>query len=147
MSHGGLVHTSSWRRRLPCVARSRPALGLELLDAQDPVGDLRSRTGGQLAAVAVDAAGASAVATMLTELVQTGGVIAIVGAYGPPVAVDLQAVMFRELSIVGHRTYLTADIHAALAILAADHAVLRPLISDVDPCGAGPDRDACPGGG
>jgi len=108
-------------------------LGLELLDAQDPVADVRDRTGGQLSAVAVDAAGASPVATMLTELVQTGGVIAIVGAHARPVAVDLQAVMFRELSIVGHRTYLTGDIQAALAILASDQAVLRPLISDVIP--------------
>jgi L-iditol 2-dehydrogenase len=108
-------------------------LGLELLDAQDPVGDLHGRTGGRLAAVAIDAAGVSAVAPMLTQLVQPGGVIAIVGAYGAPVAVDLQAVMFRELSIVGHRTYLTDDIQSALGILAADHALLRPLISDVIP--------------
>jgi 2-desacetyl-2-hydroxyethyl bacteriochlorophyllide A dehydrogenase len=107
--------------------------GLELLDAQDPVADVRGRTGGHLAAVAIDAAGASAVATMLTQLVETGGTIAIVGAYGRPVEVDLQAVMFRELSIVGHRTYLTQDIQAALAILAADHELLRPLVSDVIP--------------
>jgi threonine dehydrogenase-like Zn-dependent dehydrogenase len=106
-------------------------LGFELLDAQDPVGDLEARTAGRLAAVAVDAAGSSAVATMLTKLVQAGGLIAIVGAYGPPVTVDLQAVMFRELSIVGHRTYLPEDIRAALAILSADQTVLRPLISDV----------------
>jgi 2-desacetyl-2-hydroxyethyl bacteriochlorophyllide A dehydrogenase len=106
-------------------------LGLELLDAQDPVADLRARTAGRLAAVAIDAAGVSPVATMLTELVQAGGVIAIVGAYGRPVSVDLQAVMFRELSIVGHRTYLRDDIDAALSMLAADRTVLRPLISDV----------------
>ncbi|MET0772583.1 MAG: alcohol dehydrogenase catalytic domain-containing protein [Candidatus Limnocylindrales bacterium] len=106
-------------------------LGLELLDAQDPVADVRARTEGRLAAVAIDAAGSSPVATMLTELVQPGGVIAIVGAHPRPAPVDLQAVMFRELSIVGHRTYLREDIEEALSILAADHAELRPLISDI----------------
>jgi 2-desacetyl-2-hydroxyethyl bacteriochlorophyllide A dehydrogenase len=108
-------------------------LGLELLDAEDPVADLRARTNGRLAAVAIDAAGASRVATMLTQLVQPGGVIAIVGAYGGPAPVDLQAVMFRELSIVGHRTYLPEDIEQALAILAADQADLRPVITHVIP--------------
>jgi (R,R)-butanediol dehydrogenase/meso-butanediol dehydrogenase/diacetyl reductase len=106
-------------------------LGFELLDADDPVADVRARTGGRLASVVVDAAAAAAVAAMVTRFVHPGGVIAIVGAYGAPVAMDLQAVMFRELSIVGHRTYLPGDIDAALAILAADIATLRPLISDV----------------
>jgi threonine dehydrogenase-like Zn-dependent dehydrogenase len=39
--------------------------------------------------------------------------------------------MFRETSIVGHRTYLPEDIDAALAMLAADRDLLRPIISDV----------------
>jgi threonine dehydrogenase-like Zn-dependent dehydrogenase len=115
----------------PSRRSTAAALGSELLDAADPVADLRARTGGRLAAVAVDAAAALPVAAMLTDLVYPGGMIAIVGAYVRPVPVDLQAVMFRELSIIGHRTYLPADIDGALAILAADQAVLRSLISDV----------------
>lgn len=108
-------------------------LGFQLLDPADPVGDLRSRTQGRLASVAVDAVGAAPVAALLTELVGPGGTIAIVGAYGRPAALDLQAVMFRELSVVGHRTYLPGDLDAAIGILAADQASLRPLVSDVVP--------------
>jgi threonine dehydrogenase-like Zn-dependent dehydrogenase len=106
-------------------------LGLELLDAEAPVADIRGRTNGRMAAVAMDAAAVPAVAAMLTDLVHPGGTIAVVGSYGRPVPVDLQAVMFRETSIVGHRTYLPEDIDAALAMLAADRDLLRPIISDV----------------
>jgi threonine dehydrogenase-like Zn-dependent dehydrogenase len=106
-------------------------LGLEVLDTDDPVADLRARTGGRGAEIAVDAAGAPSVAAMITELVHEGGVIAIVGAHVHPALVDLQAVMFRELSMVGHRTYLAEDIDTALAILAEDRTALATLISDV----------------
>jgi 2-desacetyl-2-hydroxyethyl bacteriochlorophyllide A dehydrogenase len=106
-------------------------LGLELLDVADPVADVRARTDGRMAAIAMDAAAAPTVAAMLTELVHPGGTIAIVGSYGRPVPVDLQAVMFRELSIMGHRTYLPRDIDGALAMLAADQHLLRRLITDV----------------
>lgn len=105
------------------------ALGFELLDAADPVGDVQRRTDGRLASVVFDAAAAAPVAGMLTQLVQPSGTIAIVGTYGTPTAIDLQAVMFKELTIVGHRTYLPADIDAAIAILDADQEVLRPLMS------------------
>jgi threonine dehydrogenase-like Zn-dependent dehydrogenase len=117
----------------PSLARRAVAadLGLELLDVADPVADVRGRTNGRMAAVAMDAAAAPAVAAMLTDLVHPGGTIAIVGSYGRPVPVDLQAVMFREESIIGHRTYLPPDIDGALSILAADRDLPRRLISDV----------------
>lgn len=53
------------------------------------------------------------------------------GAYGAPVPVDLQAVMFKEPSLSGHRTYPPGDIDAAIGILAADHASLGPLVTSV----------------
>lgn len=105
------------------------ALGFELLDATDPVADVMSRTHGRLASVVFDAAAAAPVARMLTSLVHPEGTIAIVGTYGTPTAIDLQAVMFKELTIVGHRTYLPADIDAALTILAEDQQLLAPLMS------------------
>ncbi len=105
------------------------ALGLELLDAASPVEDVARRTDGRLADVVFDAAAAPPVAAMVTRLVRVGGTIAVVGTYAAPIPIDLQAVVFKELSIVGHRTYLPADIAAAISILAADQEVLRPLLS------------------
>ena len=49
-------------------------------------------------------------------------------------ALDLQAVVFRELRIIGNRVYTPADIDAALALLATDAgSALRRLISAVVP--------------
>jgi (R,R)-butanediol dehydrogenase/meso-butanediol dehydrogenase/diacetyl reductase len=105
------------------------ALGFELLDAAAPVEDVARRTAGRLAPVVFDAAAAGPVASLVTQLVQPSGTIAIVGAYGGPTPFDLQAVMFKELSVVGHRTYLPQDIEAALGILDEDQGLLRPLMS------------------
>ena len=105
------------------------ALGFELLDPVAPVEDVQRRTAGRLASVVFDAAAAAPVAGMLTQLVQPTGTIAIVGTYATPAAIDLQAVVFKELTMVGHRTYLPADIDAAITILDADQEALRPLMS------------------
>lgn len=112
------------------------ALGLELLDPDDPLEDVARRTDGRLASAVFDAAAAAPVAGLLTRLVAPSGTIAIVGTYGKPTPFDLQAVMFKELTVVGHRTYLPVDIEAALGILDADQGVLRPLMSGT----IGPDQ-------
>jgi len=112
------------------------ALGFTLLDAADPLEDVMRRTEGRLASVVFDAAAAGPVAELLTRLVSPAGTIAIVGTYGMPTPFDLQAVMFKELTVVGHRTYLPVDIEAALGVLDADQEVLRPLMSGT----IGPDQ-------
>ncbi len=104
-------------------------MGLSFLDPKDPVSGVERSTGGRMASVVFDAAAAPPVAAMLTELVRPGGTIAIVGTYGRPTPLDLQAVMFKELDIIGHRTYLPPDIDTAIGILASDLEVLRPLLS------------------
>jgi len=63
--------------------------------------------------------------------VHSTGVVAIVGSYGGPVPLDLQAVMFKELTVRGHRTYLPGDLDAALELLRADGPTLAPLRSGV----------------
>jgi (R,R)-butanediol dehydrogenase / meso-butanediol dehydrogenase / diacetyl reductase len=107
------------------------AVGFELLDPMDPVTDLGARTDGWLADVAFDAAAAPAVAALLPRLVRPAGRIGLVGTYGRPVDVDLQAILFRELTLIGNRVYQPADIDAAIALLAADPAAFRPLVTDV----------------
>ena len=80
-----------------------------------------------------DAAAAPAVAAILPQLVRPAGRIGLVGTYGRPVKIDLQAIVFRELTLLGNRVYRPADIDAALGILAADPEQFRPLVSAVVP--------------
>ena len=108
-------------------------LGLELLDPGDPAGDLARRTDGRMADVAFDAAAAPAVAGILPHLVRSAGRIALIGVYGRPAEVDLQAVVFREQTILGNRVYTPHDIDRALALLADDGESFRSLISDIVP--------------
>ena len=107
------------------------AAGFETLDAADPVRDLERRTSGWLADVVFDAAAVPAVAADLPRLVRPAGRIGLVGTYGRPVELDLQAVLFRELTLIGNRVYQPADIDAALQMLAADPSAFKPLISAV----------------
>jgi threonine dehydrogenase-like Zn-dependent dehydrogenase len=102
-----------------------------LLDATNPIGELEAKTARRLADVVFDAAASPAVAASLCGLVAPTGYVAIIGTYGEPAAVDLQAVMFKELRIVGSRTYLPSDLDAALVLLARDQDQLRPILSGV----------------
>ena len=119
----------------PSAARRTFAasLGYEILDPSDPVADLDARTDGSLADVAFDAAGVPAVAALLPRLVRPAGRIAIVAVYGRPVELDLQAIVFREQTVLGNRVYTPADIDAALALLHDEGQALRPLIGEVVP--------------
>jgi len=105
--------------------------GFETLDQSDPLADLDRRTSGWLADVVFDAAAVPAVAALLPRLVRPAGRICLVGTYGRPVEIDLQAVLFRELSLIGNRVYEPADLDNALATLAADPPGFAPLISAV----------------
>jgi 2-desacetyl-2-hydroxyethyl bacteriochlorophyllide A dehydrogenase len=109
------------------------ALGFALLDAAEPVAELADLTAGDLADVAFDAAAHPAVSAMLTSLVVPGGQVVVVGSYGAPAPVDLQALMFRGLSMVGVRVYRPEDVDAALALLASGAIDTGPLVTDVVP--------------
>jgi (R,R)-butanediol dehydrogenase/meso-butanediol dehydrogenase/diacetyl reductase len=122
------------------VAESAPArravaaaLGFDLLDPVDPAAELADLTGGGLADVAFDAAARPSVAAMLTALVVPGGQVVIVGSYGAPAPVDLQALMFRGLSMIGVRVYRPEDIDVALAMLAAGAIDTDRLVTAVVP--------------
>lgn len=119
--------------RAPQRRKVAEALGLELLDAADPVESLAEQTRGALADVAFDAAAHPVVAPMLTSLLVPGGQFVIVGAYRGTAPVDLQAVMFRGLSMVGVRVYRPEDIDAAIAMLAAGAVDADSIITSVVP--------------
>jgi threonine dehydrogenase-like Zn-dependent dehydrogenase len=128
-----LAEPAATRRQLAA------ALAFELLGASDPIADLEERTSGRLADLVFDAAAAPTVAAMLHRFVAPTGWIGIVGAYGAPPQMDLLAVMFKELTIVGHRTYGPADLQAALAMLADDADALAALVTKVVKPDAVPD--------
>jgi threonine dehydrogenase-like Zn-dependent dehydrogenase len=115
----------------PARRRIAARLGYELLDAADPVGHLLARTSAQLADFAVDAAATPSVAALLCSLVGPMSSIAVIGAYGNLAAVDLQAVMFKELTVLGSRTYLPTDLDAALTLLNEGQSKLGLLLSGV----------------
>ncbi len=114
------------------------ALGFATLDPAAPYDDLVARTGGNLADVAFDAAAAPAVAAMLPHVVRTGGTVSLVGTYSRPVELDLQAVLFRELTLIGNRVYRPPDIDTALLLLAKDPDQYRPLVTDTVPLADAP---------
>ena len=105
--------------------------GFETLDPADPLADLDRRTSGWLADVVFDAAAVPAVAALLPRLVRPAGRIGLVGTYGRPVEVDLQAVLFRELRLIGNRVYEPADLDSASGDPGRQPAGLRA----VDQCG------------
>jgi threonine dehydrogenase-like Zn-dependent dehydrogenase len=102
-----------------------------VLDDDDPVGDLRARTGGDGAPVVFDGAGHPAVAADLAAWAATSGRIVLVGIYGRPAALDLQAIAFRELTTIGCRVYTRADIEAAVGLIADGRFDPEPLITSV----------------
>ena len=105
--------------------------GFELLDPADPVGDVRRITDGWMADVVFDAAAVPAVAALLPRMVHPTGTVSLVGTYAAPAAVDLTAVVFGEMTVIGSRVYTPADIEGALGILARGELDLRPLVTGI----------------
>lgn len=117
----------------PAPARREVArrLGAELLDPDDVTADLRSRTRGAGVPVVFDTAAHPAVARAATALPSAGGRVVLVGIYSQPPAVDLQAIAFRELELIGCRVYTRADMEAAVGLVAGGRFDPAPLITSV----------------
>lgn len=107
-------------------ARAAAALGLEVVG--------NSATRGTLADVVFDASGHPSVAPRLLTWVRTGGTAVIVGGYSPGShGVDLVAMMFRELTLVGTRIYTRQDIEAAVSLVCSGRLRTERFITDVVP--------------
>jgi (R,R)-butanediol dehydrogenase / meso-butanediol dehydrogenase / diacetyl reductase len=109
---------STWRRD------QAERLGLQVIDSTPEDG---------WADVVVDAAGHPAVAAASARWARPGGSIVVLAAYAPGShPVDLLAVNFRELTIVGTRVYTDTDIRSAIEMLSSTD-VFDGVISDVMP--------------
>jgi len=92
---------------------------------------LTEALGGQRADVVFDAAAVPATARQVTRLTRPRGTVVIEGIHGHPPVLDLQAVAFAELTVVGTRVYQPADITTALELLAAGTVDVSGLVSEI----------------
>jgi len=81
---------------------------------------LAALTGGEGADTTFDCAAHPSVAAELAATTRVQGRVAIVGVYKQPVAVDLQAVCFKEQTLVGVRVYTSQNIARAIELIASD---------------------------
>lgn len=109
-----VTEPSPWRRSVA------EGLGFTVVpDGSTMTSVLADLTGGEGADTTFDSAAHPAVAGELTAAIRVLGRIVIVGVYKQPTPVDLQAVCFKEQSIVGVRVYTTADVTRAIELIAS----------------------------
>jgi len=76
-------------------------------------------TDGEGADLTFDSAAHPSVATELTAVTRVRGRIVVVGVYKGPAALDLQAVCFKEQTMVGIRVYTSRDVTRAIELIAS----------------------------
>lgn len=110
-----ITEPSGWRREVA------GRLGFTVVpDGVSIAETLELLTGGEGADTTFDSAGHPSVAAELAEVTRVHGRIVIVGVYKEPTALDLQAICFKEQSLVGVRVYTSADVTRAIELIAAD---------------------------
>jgi L-iditol 2-dehydrogenase len=107
----------------------------------DAKGDVPARvldlTGGRGADVAFEAVGAASPIDAATRCVRKGGTLVLIGNVTPRVEVDLQAIVTRELSLLG-TCASSGEYPACLALLARGTIRVEDLITAVAPLEEGP---------
>jgi len=103
------------------VRQSRLALANRLGLTAVPAGEelrqlVQQNTSGDGADLVFECAGAPGTAAVMTELVRSRGTIVNLGVFKKPVEVDLQAVNFKEITILGSRVYTKRDFEAAIEL-------------------------------
>ena len=92
-------------------------LGLEALEAGGPLfARVMAETDDNGADVVFECAGHPSSAIEMTRLARPRGVIVAVGVFKQPVAVDVQAINFKEIELVGSRVYERQDFADAIAM-------------------------------
>jgi 2-desacetyl-2-hydroxyethyl bacteriochlorophyllide A dehydrogenase len=86
----------------------------------DMIEALYALTGGEGADVVFDAAAHPSVAAILPASVRPRGTVVLVGVYKKPAEIDLQAITFKEIKVVGVRVYARADVERAVELIATD---------------------------
>jgi (R,R)-butanediol dehydrogenase / meso-butanediol dehydrogenase / diacetyl reductase len=109
-----ITEPSPWRRE---VAAS---LGFTVVPADSTMtATIGPLTDGEGADLTFDSAAHPSVAAELTAVTRVRGRIVVVGVYKQPAALDLQAVCFKEQTIVGIRVYTSRDVSRAIELIAS----------------------------
>lgn len=119
------------QRRLELCRRA----GLETIDAgrDDPVARIRELTGGEGADVVVEAVGHPATVAQMVAACRVRGRVLVGGIGGTPPPVDLAAVVFKELTLVGSRVYASRDMASALHLLGSGAIAVEGLVTRIVP--------------
>jgi len=100
---------------LPSRLELAASLGLHAVSAGDELRDtVMKRTNENGADLVFECAGAPTTAGVMTALVRSRGVIVNLGVFKKPVEVDLQAINFKEIQVLGSRVYRREDFDAAI---------------------------------
>ena len=105
-------------------------LGSETVDftAGDPVAEVRERTGGLGAEVALECSGDPAAVGQCAAMLRKGGRVAVIGIPLEDARLPLQQLVLNELEIVGVRA-AAGEIPEAIALVAAGRIRLRELVT------------------
>ena len=110
------------------VVLAEPAAGRREIAAAMGI-DTVADAAGLRAEVVFDAAAHPSVAALVTDVATPGGTVVLVGVYGDPAVVDLRAVTFKELSVVGTRVYSRQDIRVAAEMVASGRFDPEPFLT------------------
>lgn len=104
---------SPWRRQVAAD------LGLTVVPPDQTLTEaVLARTEGEGADITFDSAGHPAVAPELTTATRVLGRVVIVGVHKKPAPIDLRDICFKEQTLLGVRVYTTADVRAAIDLIA-----------------------------
>ena len=110
------------------------------IDARNPdvAGEVRARTGGRGADLALEAVGVTATVQAAIRGVRKGGTVTLIGNVSPLVDLPLQDVVTRQLSLLGSCAS-SGEYPAAIDLLARGAIEVAPLISATAPLEEGAD--------
>ncbi len=103
----------------------------------DVVAEIRARTEGRGADVAVEAVGATAPLKSAIEAIRKGGALTLVGNLSPKVELPLQAIVTRELTLYGSCAS-SGEYPVCIDLMSRGLIRVRPLISATAPLEEGP---------
>lgn len=135
------VARAAGARRVLVSEVSQPRLelcrraGLETIDASqaDPVAVIRDLTNGEGADVVVEAVGHPATVAQMVAACRVRGRILVGGIGGAPNPVDLAAVVFKEITLVGSRVYESRDMATAVQLLGSGALNVDGLVTRTVP--------------
>jgi (R,R)-butanediol dehydrogenase/meso-butanediol dehydrogenase/diacetyl reductase len=110
-------------------------LGLDVVNPNqvDLVALVNERTGGAGADAVFEVTSHASGAEMMTKLPRVRGRIILVGIFGTPPVVDLKAILWREMVVIGARVYEREDFQKAINLAASGELPLTGIISKILP--------------